>query len=250
MRAAPELHRAESAGGQQISLAIEGERANEIFVRGAGPTARGQRRIDQFGNHSRTAQIVNRQFVAAAAGDKLVVGRDRQCEDRVRGRGKRLAMHNTGNRSGGALCSLIDPGFEQTELLRRKRRGRHLVVHRRHHRIVLVGGQLQEPALAALAGHNVRPVIAPFANRLGRFEDQAILGIGRLVAGQTVLGQQRQDLPSGNRPVACAAIRRSESFAALRRSVGLRVSSAVWLDGSPPSEIARDLRRPAPRSRQ
>jgi hypothetical protein len=56
-----------------------------------------------------------------------------------------------------------------------------------------MSGQLQQHAFAAHAWLRRRSRVSPFDNRLGVFEDQRVLFLGRVVAGNAIATQQRKN---------------------------------------------------------
>ena len=90
---------------------------------------------------------------------------------------------------------LIDPQLDQPQLFTRvQHHGADVIIGRRHERLVAVRSDFQQQTLRVFFGHDSGSGIAPFENRLRRFQHQRVLGLLGVVAGHAVLVQQRQDL--------------------------------------------------------
>jgi hypothetical protein len=89
---------------------------------------------------------------------------------------------------------LIDPGFEESELLGGEVYGADFVSLWRHLAVPGVGGGLEHDALGALSGDDADIAIATLGHELGCLHVEAALGRGFVVTGDAVVLQEGADL--------------------------------------------------------
>ena len=194
-RPLPQLHFAKTSRSQQIARRLKRQRLHQIHVsdaRSAVARLARQRRIDQPGDPGAGADAVDINLIVAAAGGQLAVGRNGHRENRPHRRRQLLPVHRRRGASHLAGGPLIDPQLDQAKLVGRERDGFDVVVVRRHRRVVEMRGGYEQQAVAAFVGHDGRAAVAPFQDRLRRFENQMVFGLGAIVASDAIVPQHRQ----------------------------------------------------------
>src|SRR5262249_43469629 len=109
-----------------------------------------------------------------------------------RAEGPVVARVGLGLLAGRPLRPLVDPAFQQGDLLR----GERLALAGRGHaaEAALAEDAVEQQALAALPRHDHRPALTPLAHRLDGVQAQAGFLLEGAVAGTALFGQQGLDL--------------------------------------------------------
>ena len=98
-------------------------------------SAHPQSRVGQAGHKLCRREVVNEDLIGTGAGGELAVWRQCHGVNRIQRRGQGPPFDVSG-RACGAFCALIDPKSDQAQFLGSEVGGLHLVVRRRHDRVL------------------------------------------------------------------------------------------------------------------
>ncbi len=194
---APDLDDAVTTRCQQITLRIKRQRLHQIKMRIARLLIEArlhQRGIGQPSDQRLRGHVVDENLIGAASRNILTIRRNSDRINRIQSGRQRLPDDGRLAKNHFALGTLIDPEFDESQFIGLEIGRVGLVVLGRHRRLGLVGSQLQQQTLAALARHHRRARLATDENCLGRFKDEIAFRICLVVTGGAALFEEWQNL--------------------------------------------------------